>query len=141
MRRIASDNVEFSDGTFICRGTSIAASAHSMWDPEVYGKPHEWDGRRFLRMREAAGAGQEHLAQLVSTSPDHLGFGHGQHACPGRFFASNEAKVILIHLLLSYDWRLPAAAPVPRVRSYAFALRADPTVKMEYRRRKPEIAI
>ena len=112
-----------------------------MWNPEVYDKPYEWDGRRFLRMRETAGAGQEHLAQLVSTSPDHLGFGHGQHACPGRFFASNEAKVILIHLLLGYDWRLPDAAPEPRVRPYAFGLRADPTVKMEYRRRKPEVAI
>ena len=139
MRRIASDNVELSDGTFIPRGSAIAVSAHSMWDPEVYDKPQDWDGRRFLRMRETAG--QEHQAQLVSTSPDHLGFGHGQHACPGRFFASNEAKVILIHLLLKYDWRLFEAAPLPQLHYYGFSIRADPATKMEYRRRTPEIAI
>jgi cytochrome P450 len=139
MRRIASDNVEFSDGTFIPRGGAIAVSAHSMWDPEVYDKPQDWDGRRFLHMRETAG--QEHMAQLVSTSPDHLGFGHGQHACPGRFFASNEAKVILIHLLLKYDWRLLEDAPLPRLHYYGFSIRADPGTKMEYRHRNPEIAI
>ena len=83
--------------------------------------------------------GQEHVAQLVSTSPDHLGFGHGKHACPGRFFASNEAKIILIHLLLKYDWRLPEGNPPPQVRPFAFSLRADPFTKMEYRPRLPEI--
>jgi cytochrome P450 len=108
-----------------------------MWDANVYDKPQEWDGKRFLRMRETPG--QENAAQLVTTSPDHLGFGHGQHACPGRFFASNEAKIILIHLLLKYDWRLPAGAPEPKVRTWAFSLRTDPLTKMEYRRRTPEI--
>jgi cytochrome P450 len=137
MRRIASEEVEFSDGTFVPRGSSIAVSAEGMWDAKVYDRPREWDGRRFLRLRETAG--QEHAAQLVSTSADHLGFGHGQHACPGRFFAGNEAKVILIHLLLKYDWRLPEDAAEPQIRHYAFSLRADPFTKMEYRRRSPEI--
>jgi cytochrome P450 len=139
MRRVATDNVQLSDGTFIPRGDTIAVSAQHMWDPEVYDKPREWDGRRFLRMRETQG--QEHVAQLVSTSPEHLGFGHGQHACPGRFFASNEAKIILIHLLMKYDWRLAEGAPVPEVRYYAFTLLTDRATKLEYRRREPEIAI
>lgn len=30
------------------------------------------------------------------------------HSCPGRFFASNEVKVILIHLLTRYDWKWAA---------------------------------
>lgn len=139
MRRIASDNVQFSDGTFIPKGSSIAVTARNQWDPKIYDKPDEWDGRRFLRMRDTPG--QEHLAQLVSTSPDHLAFGHGQHACPGRFFASNEAKVILIHLLLKYDWRLPEGAPAPQIRHYAWSLRTDPATKLQYRRRRAEIEL
>lgn len=139
MRRIASENVQFSDGTFIPKGSSIAVTARNHWDPKVYDKPDEWDGRRFLRMRDILG--QEHLAQLVSTSPDHLGFGHGQQACPGRFFVSNEVKVIMIHLLLKYDWRLPEGAPVPQILHYAWSLRSDPTTKMQYRRRRPEIEL
>ena len=136
---MTSENIHFSDGTFVPKDATIAVSAQRMWDPKVYPNPEQWDGRRFLRMRETAG--QENAAQLVTTSPEHTGFGHGKHACPGRFFASNEAKVILIYLLLKYDWRLPEGAPTPQVRHYAFSLKADPTVKLEYRRRTPEIKI
>lgn len=32
--------------------------------------------------------------------------GHGRHACPGRFFASVEIKIILIGLLQNYDIKL-----------------------------------
>jgi cytochrome P450 len=27
----------------------------------------------------------------------------GKHACPGRFFAGNELKAMMVHLLLNYD--------------------------------------
>lgn len=32
--------------------------------------------------------------------------GHGRHACPGRFFASAELKVVLVHILREYDIKL-----------------------------------
>ncbi|CDM29941.1 Cytochrome P450 [Penicillium roqueforti FM164] len=34
--------------------------------------------------------GQQTVAQIVAPSPIHLGWGFGQHACPGRSFAANE---------------------------------------------------
>jgi cytochrome P450 len=34
-------------------------------------------------------------------------FGHGTHACPGRFFASAEIKAIMAHLLQHYDIKMP----------------------------------
>lgn len=43
-------------------------------------------------MREQAETETEAL--LVTTSPNHLAFGHGKHACPGRFFAATEIKII-----------------------------------------------
>jgi cytochrome P450 len=50
--------------------------------------------------------GKENRHQFVTTSSDSLVFGHGNHACPGRFFASNEIKVVMIELLRSWDFRL-----------------------------------
>ena len=35
-----------------------------------------------------------------------LNFGHGKYACPGRFFASLEIKVILVRLVMNYDFKL-----------------------------------
>ncbi|KAI1076229.1 cytochrome P450 [Whalleya microplaca] len=32
-----------------------------------------------------------------------LGFGFGKHACPGRFFALNELKIFVAHIVLHYD--------------------------------------
>lgn len=34
-------------------------------------------------------------------------FGWGRHACPGRFFAANEIKMIVATYILTYDIRLP----------------------------------
>lgn len=36
-----------------------------------------------------------------------MSFGFGRHACPGRFFACNEIKLIVAQLLLEYDVKMP----------------------------------
>ncbi|EGO56842.1 hypothetical protein NEUTE1DRAFT_84384 [Neurospora tetrasperma FGSC 2508] len=140
MRRYAEKDVTLSDGTFIPKGGFVAVSAHDMWNSEVYEQADKWDGRRFLRMRETPGAGKENAAQLVSTAPEHLGFGHGQHACPGRFFAANEIKIALVHLLLNYEWRLPEGSD-PKIRTFGFSMGVDPSLKVEYKGRQPEIEL
>ena len=134
MRRIATEDIILSDGTILPKGDMVAVSLHNQWDSKVHDRPSEWDGRRFLRMRETV-PGKDKLAQLVSTSQEHLAFGHGQHACPGRFFAANEIKIALIHTLLKYDWRLlPGEKPQPRF--FGFSSNADPFLKVEIRRRE-----
>jgi len=47
--------------------------------------------------------GQETGHQFVTSSADSPIFGLGPHACPGRFFASNEIKVVLVELLKRFD--------------------------------------
>lgn len=64
-------------------------------------------------------------------------FGHGQHACPGRFFAVNEAKIALAHLILKYDFRVVGKAPKPE--KIGLQLMADSKAVLEVRRREPEI--
>jgi cytochrome P450 len=76
----------------------------------------------------------------VTTTASHMGFGHGQHACPGRFFASNEIKVALCHLLLKYDFALvdgKVAEPI----SFEGGSSVNPKVEVSLRRRKEEICL
>ncbi|KAF8190946.1 hypothetical protein K438DRAFT_1591431, partial [Mycena galopus ATCC 62051] len=40
---------------------------------------------------------------MVTTSPNHVVYGHGRHACPGRFFATLQLKTALAHILINYD--------------------------------------
>jgi cytochrome P450 len=43
-----------------------------------------------------------------------MAFGYGRHACPGRFFASNEIKAIMGYLLLNYDMKFAEGQTRPK---------------------------
>lgn len=147
-----------SDGVFIKRGSSITIPP-PMRDPSIHENPEEFDGYRFYRIRQQPGkknvsisysspepicsSGEINLtdmnelktSQLVTTSPTELGFGYGQHACPGRFLAVNEVKIVLCHFILKYEWRLPEGAQKPHWVAYGNALDSDRVAKIEIRRR------
>ncbi|EER37602.1 cytochrome P450 monooxygenase [Histoplasma capsulatum H143] len=132
MRRLAEEDIELSDKTFLPKGELIVVACDKMWDPDTYPNPSTFDPYRFVKLREKPG--HEMSAQLVSTSPEHLGFGFGKHACPGRFFAANEIKIVLCHILLKYDVKL-ADGCEPRIRSNGLSLYADPIARISIRRR------
>lgn len=138
MRRMATKDVTLDEGITIRRGELIVVDASTMKDPKIHKDVDRYDINRFRRMREEPG--KMHKAQLVTTSPDHLAFGHGQHACPGRFFASNEVKVALCHLLLKYDWKLaPGNTTDPFV--VGVNRQINPKTVIMFRRRKEELDI
>ncbi|KAL4909601.1 hypothetical protein BDW74DRAFT_41768 [Aspergillus multicolor] len=138
MRRMATKPITLSDGTPLPAGTSISISCTNHWNAQIYPNPEKFDPYRFLRLRETLG--NETSAQFVSPSPDHMGFGFGKHACPGRFFASNEVKIVLCHILLKYEFRLKKGY-VPKNMVYAVAVCADPDAEIEIRRREEEIIL
>lgn len=138
MTRIAKENIKLSDGTVLRKGEMVCVTSNKMWDDTLYEKVDQWNPYRFLEMREHAD--KQHVAQLVSTSPDHLAFGHGQHACPGRFFAANEVKIALITILLKYDVALMDGCS-PSTFTYGFTMNPDPMVKLQVRRRQEEVPI
>lgn len=44
-------------------------------------------------------------SQFVGVGTSSLTFGYGRHACPGRFFAVNEIKMIMAQAILQYEVR------------------------------------
>jgi len=124
MRKVvAKDGFGFADGTTIPRGAFLSVPGTTVHlDPVNYDEPAVFDGFRFSRMREAGSTGPGADADatsggdrtgergmfnrhMISTGEDHLVFGHGRHACPGRFFAATELKAMLAHILINYDIR------------------------------------
>lgn len=140
MRRLATKDVLLSDGMFIPKNTTVLFPADAMWDPDFYENPQEFDPYRYMRMRESPNRQAQTAAQLVSPSPNHLGWGFGQHACPGRFFAANELKIALCQLLLKYDFKLDQER-LPEVRRHGTSRTADPVAKLVIRRREDNAAV
>jgi len=111
MRKTLQDTT-LSDGTFLPAGTIVAgASSATHRDARSYENPDVFDPFRFADMRAEDGANIKH--QFVSTSPEYVPFGHGIHACPGRFFAVNELKVMMAYTLLNYDLKFESGQRRP----------------------------
>lgn len=98
-------------------GVLVEIPAHAIsMDPETFTEPQKFDPMRFYKLREEQeNAGDDQQArdeqnsaknQLVSVTNTNLVFGYGRHACPGRFFAANELKMIIINVIMTYDIRL-----------------------------------
>jgi cytochrome P450 len=134
MRRLASEDISLKDGFFIPKDTMLGVSAHWSWAEPIFPNPETYDGYRFLNLSQNPET--EKMAHFVSTSPQHLGFGHGKHACPGRFFAANEIKIALAHVLLKYDFKLEDATPA--VFSMGWMLATDPQARIMVRRKGGE---
>lgn len=153
MSRELLEDMTLSDGTLLRKGSQILVSSLPHWDPTLYTDPNTWDGYRFYRPAQSqrsathtndANGNASHPvgegAQIAAatTSAEHIAFGHGAHACPGRFFAINEAKVALAHLLIKYDWEL-VDGKKPQTMTMGFALLADQKARIRVRRRAAEM--
>ena len=72
---------------------------------------------------------------MVTPTLDYLSFGHGRHACPGRFFAVNELKIAMAHLLLTYDIKSEQEGLPPLSKSLVGSLFPDPKAEILFRAR------
>ncbi|CAG8395244.1 unnamed protein product [Penicillium salamii] len=136
LNRFALQKVILSDGTVLPKGANISIPTTPLQDDNNYPNAATYDGYRFLKKRQEPG--NEHKHQFVMTTTDHFVFGHGIHACPGRFFASNETKILLLHLLLKYNWKLQSGGRPKNFENGADCI-ADPTVELLFQSRQPEI--
>ncbi|KAH7556238.1 hypothetical protein BM1_06764 [Bipolaris maydis] len=97
MKRIAAEKVTLADGTVINKGDYTVVNGKNMADPPIWPE---------------------------SESPDHMGFGHEDQACPGCFFAANELKIAMY---------------VTPLQEFAEAITIDPNNKVRFRRRQEEL--
>jgi len=130
-QRIVMQEVTLSDGTTLPKGTHISVPAAEVLQGKAFDS--SFDGFRYSRKREIPG--EAHKYQFATTNKDSLHFGHGKYACPGRFFAAYEIKMILSHFLMDYEVKFPAGALSPKRFSADEVLLPDPTTRVLMRRR------
>jgi cytochrome P450 len=124
-----------SDGTYLPKSTIIGmASGPMARSPQYHASPETFDGLRFHRMRVKSGDMAAH--QFTTTGLGSLMFGHGKHACPGRFFASVESKIVLVHILQRYDLGLREGEGRPKNLLLGDANITDYTAAIEIRARQ-----
>ncbi|KAI2636616.1 cytochrome P450 [Xylaria nigripes] len=128
--------INLSNGFHIPAGTIVQCNTNMLDEaPASWGDPHVFDGFRFFKLRSEPRDANKY--QFASTSYDSMQFGFGNDACPGRFFASNQIKIILAYILSHYDIRFGDDV-VERPKNIMFEVNvlADPSVKVLFRRRR-----
>lgn len=138
MFRVAKETVTLQDGTTIPKGTSLAFANDLRLDPVMYPDPEKFDGYRFERMRKDPELAK--LAPFTKTRTSHLAFGHGKHACPGRFLSGNEAKLILCHILLKYDLKAVDGC-IPDLQIRGMFIQRDTGGMLLVRRRQEDVKL
>ncbi|EPE24115.1 Cytochrome P450 [Glarea lozoyensis ATCC 20868] len=110
-RRKAMKTHTFQNGPHVPAGNIVCIPSLSiMNDASIYPNPQVFDGFRFVTANDAG---------MVNESPDMKGmskvtdvnlkfpfWGYGKEACPGRFFASIEMKIVMAILVSRYDFKL-----------------------------------
>ncbi|KAI6767692.1 hypothetical protein HG530_005701 [Fusarium avenaceum] len=128
MERLVTRDTRLPDGTVLSRGTHIGVDGRENWSPDIFENPNDFDGRRFLKRRQAG----DSSGQFVQSSPEHAHFGMGKHQCPGRFFAGSELKLCLAEIILQYDIRLKEGYS-PQAMQIGFITISDPFAQVEIR--------
>lgn len=127
------------DGKVLPKSCWIAVAAGPlMLTQSQFDDPLKFDGFRYDRMRQQDSEESQRAvaktSQFTSTGVYSLVFGHGRFACPGRFFAGLESKLMLIHILENYELRLSEGTNRPTNLVYADANIPDPTKTVLFRK-------
>jgi len=124
-----------SDGTHLPQGTLIAAPmAMFSIDPDLLEDPETFDGFRWYKKSLEAEGRATHNAKWTTTSARNLGFGHGKHACPGRFFVAEETKILLTFIILQYDFKYPEGQSRPATLKHGEFFYPDTTKELLFKK-------
>lgn len=144
--------ISLSDGTYLPAGTKLLVpQAGISRDGAFYQSPDTFDPMRFYNLRQkqqqhqqkmdntGSGSGDEDSArhhQFTSIVDTNINFGGGKHACPGRFFACTEIKLLLAYFLRGYDMRLKPGEGRPKPFCLMMSKIPNPDGEVEFRRRE-----
>ncbi|KAG6091830.1 hypothetical protein E4U31_007197 [Claviceps sp. LM219 group G6] len=137
--RIFHEPINLSDGTHLPSGTRIAVPSHAMLQDPLHvpgqSPPAEFDAFRYSALREESDAKSKYHFSMTDSS--NMAFGYGKYACPGRFYASNEMKIVLTTLLLRYDFKFRDGEGRPKNITIDSDMFPDPRARLCVRLRSP----
>lgn len=112
-RKVVS-NIKLSDGTILYPGETIAMASGAMsQDQSYYNDPQTFDGYRFHRARYQERNGTVDFGSEYSgIELGNLSWGHGRFSCPGMWYASLMMKLLLVTLILEYEFEFPEGQSV-----------------------------
>lgn len=140
---VAKDGLTTPSGVHIpCGNYCAVPSLAVLTDGKKYSWPESFDPFRFVDLRREVNSGErlpDHVERsrmsFPATSNDYLAFGNGRQACPGRFFAAAELKLMLAYVLLHYDFEMLPKRPSD---TWVGILRIpSPSAKIRVKRTKP----
>jgi len=132
---VAKEGIVTPSGVKIPCGVTVNVPSYPVFqDNDIYPDAQEFKPFRFAEQRsdESVDYVKRAAKAFATTGTDYLAFGHGRNACPGRFFAANELKLMLAHLVLSYDIELGGSRP----RNSWFGLNRVPPLQATIRIKK-----
>ena len=128
-------SVTLSDGTRLKQGTMVSAPVVMFSsDPDLLEDPETFDGFRWYKKSLEAEGPAAQNSGWTTTSANYLTFGHGKHACPGRFFVTEEMKILLTFIILQYDIKYPEGQSRPANIQRGEALVPDLTRKLLFKK-------
>ncbi|KAG4442146.1 hypothetical protein IFR05_002359 [Cadophora sp. M221] len=135
-QRKALRPVALCDGTVVPAGTLIFTPANAIsMNNAIFPDGDTFDGLRFYNLRESSPKAKNKY-QPTSISRTQLHFGAGRHACPGRWYASAEIKLIIISLLSRYDIKLKEGESRPESIKFQHRNAPDPKAQVLIRERR-----
>ncbi|KUM65394.1 hypothetical protein ACN42_g1684 [Penicillium freii] len=87
-RKVLVEGIKTEDGIELPKGAYVSFLGRPLQcNPETFEDSFKYDPSRFSRVREKAPRDEKGRSitsnlSFVSTSPEHLPFGHGGHSCP-----------------------------------------------------------
>ncbi|GAQ45746.1 hypothetical protein AtubIFM55763_004859 [Aspergillus tubingensis] len=103
IRRKALTDYSFSSAPLsIPAGSILCVSSYDATRNEhIYPDPEKFDGKRFLN-----GRCKDTSHKFADVSENHLIWGYGSLACPGRHHAAFMIKIVVVHIVTNYTLRL-----------------------------------
>jgi cytochrome P450 len=107
MRVVAADGVVTEDGIELPKGSMVSVLSYPIhYSEDLFEDAGKYEPFRYARLRDRSETKTGNLS-FVTTGPQFLPFGHGRHACPGRFLVDFEFKMMIAHLVGNYDLSFP----------------------------------
>ncbi|GKZ27439.1 hypothetical protein AbraCBS73388_004657 [Aspergillus brasiliensis] len=103
IRRKALSDYSFSSAPIsILAGSTVCVSSYDVSRNEhIYPDPEKFDGHRFLN-----GRCKDTARKISDVSENHLIWGYGSLACPGRHHAIFILKMVVVHIVTNYTLQL-----------------------------------